>query len=123
MDDKGRQWRADLTFQVTGPQRLPMTDINPEGYQRPEYAPTFATGNIQLSRDFDEGKQLYLGVENVGNYRQAEPIVGMDYTNAGEVATLSGGPIAQDARYDASIVYAPIFGRNVYAGVRWAFGR
>ena len=123
MDDKGRQWRADLTFQVTGPQRLPMTDINSEGYQRPDYAPTFATGNIQLSRDFDEGKQLYLGVENVGNYRQAEPIVGMDYTNAGEVATLSGGPIAQDARYDASIVYAPIFGRNVYAGVRWAFGR
>ena len=25
--------------------------------------------------------------------------------------------------FDAGIVYAPIFGRNFYAGVRWAFGR
>jgi hypothetical protein len=35
---------------------------------------------------------------------------------------VSGGPIGDDPLFDAAIVYAPIFGRNVYAGVRWVFG-
>ena len=125
-DAKGRQWRADVTFQVTGPQRLPWTfenDIVDPRYVRPSEAPTFVTGNIQISRDFAEGQQIYLGVENVTDYRQAEPIVGIDYEAApGEVQTVSGGPIGDDPLFDAAIVYAPIFGRNVYAGVRWVFG-
>lgn len=129
MDEKGRQWRADVTFQVTGPQRLPWTRYDDQsgvdpGYDRPEEAPTFVTGNVQISRDFDEGQQIYVGIENVTNYRQAEPIVGMDYSGGpGDVQTLSGGPVADDPLYDASFVYAPIFGRNLYAGVRWAFGQ
>ena len=124
MDDKGRQWRADVTFQVTGPQRLPWTDESPEEYRRPLEAPTFVTGNIQVSRDFDEGQQIYVGIENVTNYRQSEPIVGMDYSGGvGDVQTVSGGAVSEDPLYDASFVYAPIFGRNFYAGVRWSFGR
>lgn len=126
-DAKGRQWRADVTFQVTGPQRLPWTfenDIVDPRYVRPSEAPTFVTGNVQISRDFAKGRQIYVGVENVTDYRQAEPIVGIDYDAApGEVQTVSGGPIGDDLLFDAAIVYAPIFGRNVYAGVRWAFGR
>ena len=126
-DAKGRQWRADVTVQVTGPQRLPWTfenDLVDPRYVRPSEAPTFVTGNVQISRDFSEGQQIYVGVENVTDYRQAEPIVGIDYDTApGEVQTVSGGPIGDDALFDAAIVYAPIFGRNVYAGVRWAFGR
>lgn len=124
MDDKGRQWRADVTFQVTGPQRLPWTYESPEEYRRPLEAPTFVTGNIQVSRDFDEGQQIYVGIENVTNYRQSEPIVGMDYSGGlGDVQTVSGGAVSEDPLYDASFVYAPIFGRNFYAGVRWSFGR
>ena len=126
-DAKGRQWRADVTFQVTGPQRLPWTfenDIVDPRYVRPSEAPTFVTGNVQISRDFAKGRQIYVGVENVTDYRQAEPIVGIYYDTApGEVQTVSGGPIGDDPLFDAAIVYAPIFGRNVYAGVRWAFGR
>ena len=126
-DAKGRHWRADVTFQVTGPQRLPWTfqnDIVDPRYVRPSDAPTFVTGNVQVSRDFAEGQQIYLGVENVTDYRQAEPIIGIDYEAVpGEVQTVSGGPIGNDLLFDAAIVYAPIFGRNIYAGVRWAFGR
>lgn len=117
-DDKGRQWRSDVTFQVTGPQRLPMTavDGNPVAYHRPDYAPTFVTGNIQVSRNFGEGKQIYVGVENVTNYRQADPII----APGAQPGSLDA---ADNPSFDASIVYAPIFGRNMYAGVRWAFGR
>ena len=115
-DTKGRQWRADVTFQVTGPQRLPWTYTNPEGYRRPEYAPTFLTGNVQVSRDFGEGQQIYLGVENVTDYRQTDPIIGVDHAGPGGLTPTT------DPLFDASLVYAPIFGRNLYAGVRWAFG-
>ena len=114
-DGRGRQWRADVTFQVTGPQRLPWTYQNPEEYRRPSEAPTFVTGNVQVSRDFAEGQQIYVGVENVTDYRQADPIIGV---GPGTEDDPSFDPL-----FDASLVYAPIFGRNVYAGVRWAFGR
>lgn len=117
-DSKDRQWRADVTFQVTGPQRLPWTfeneAVNP-AYVRPSEAPTFVTGNVQLSRDFAEGQQIYVGVENVTDYRQADPIIGV---GSGTEDNPSYDPL-----FDASLVYAPIFGRNFYAGVRWAFGR
>ena len=57
-------------------------------------------------------------------YRQAERIIGIDYDTApGEVQTVSAGPIGDDPLFDAAIVYAPIFGRTIYAGVRWAVGR
>jgi len=114
----GHQWRADVTLQATGPQRLPKTALegNPQAYQRPDYAPTFATGNIQLSRDFGEGKQLYAGVENVTNYRQADPIIASGEAGLGLSAS-------ENPSFDASLVYAPIFGRNMYVGVRWAFER
>jgi outer membrane receptor protein involved in Fe transport len=89
---------------------------NPVAYHRPDYAPTFVTGNIQVSRNFGEGKQIYVGVENVTNYRQADPIIAPG-------AQLGSLDAADNPSFDASIVYAPIFGRNMYAGVRWAFGR
>lgn len=115
LDAKSRQWRADLTFQVTGPQRLPWTYQNPETYRRPSEAPSFLTGNLQISRDFAEGRQIYVGVENVMDYRQDDPIVG--------VGLGTDGTPALDPLFDASLVYAPIFGRTFYVGVRWAFGR
>ena len=114
-DAKGRQLRADLTFQVTGRQRLPWTYQNPEAYRRPSEAPSFLTGNLQVSRDFAEGRQIYVGVENVTDYRQVDPIIGVG-------PGMEGTP-AFDPLFDASLVYAPIFGRSFYAGVRWAFGR
>ena len=104
-----------MTFQVTGPQRLPWTYQNPEAYRRPSEAPSFLTGNLQVSRDFAEGRQIYVGVENVTDYRQADPIIGVGLG-------MEGIP-ASDPLFDASLVYAPIFGRTFYVGVRWAFGR
>ena len=75
------------------------------------------TGNVQVSRDFGEGQQIYVGVENVTDYRQVDPIIGVDHL-APDGPTPSTEPL-----FDASLVYAPIFGRNIYAGVRWAFDR
>ena len=49
---------------------------------------------------------LYLGAENMTNYRQKEPVIA------------SAEPFGTD--FDASMVYAPINGWKVYIGFRWA---
>ena len=48
---------------------------------------------------------IYVGVENLLNYKQPSPIVAAD---------------APYSRYfDASMVWGPIYGRMVYAGLRY----
>jgi hypothetical protein len=49
--------------------------------------------------------EVYVGGENIGNYTQSKVIVG---------ATNPFG-----ASFDASMVYAPIFGQMYYAGLRF----
>jgi hypothetical protein len=44
-------------------------------------------------------------MENFGNNRQINPIIGVE------------NPFGAD--FDSSQVYAPIFGRMIYAGLRW----
>ena len=48
---------------------------------------------------------MYLGGENIGNYRQDRAILDSD------------NPFGTN--FDASIVYAPIFGNMYYAGLRF----
>ena len=49
--------------------------------------------------------EIYLGGENIGNYRQSNAIVSVD------------NPFG--AYFDSSMVYGPIFGQMYYAGLRF----
>jgi len=112
-DAREGQWRADATFQWIGAQRLPLTDSNPEAFQRDAVAPDFFQLNAQVTRQFTPDFSIYAGVENALNYKQDRPIIGADYGD---------NPVAQgdfDQYFDASLVYGPIFGRMFYAGLRW----
>lgn len=111
--EKGSQWLSDATFQWMGSQRLPMTSSNPEGLNRPDFAPGFVQLNAQITRQFSETFSVYVGAENALNYKQERPIIGADY---GGVAVSSSD---FNQYFDASLVYAPILGRMVYAGLRW----
>lgn len=106
--EQGSQWRVDATLQWVGAQRLPSTAANPEPFQQPEVAPDFTQFNLQASRDFSRNASAYLGIENVMNVRQERPII---------AATADEGDF--NDYFDASLVYGPIFGRMVYAGLRW----
>ena len=67
---RGRQWRWDLTFHLVGNQRLVETirdDLN-------SYSPIYSIWNFQLSRVFSKKFEIYLGGENIGNFRQTNPI-------------------------------------------------
>ena len=105
LTEKGSQWRFDLTFNSIGKQRLPNTSSNPAQYQLPEYANPYQLLNIQLTKVFSEKFEIYVGGENITNVQQKNPILA------------SNSPFGSN--FDTTIVYAPIFGRAIYGGLRF----
>lgn len=100
-----KQWRFDATFNIIGKQRLPNTSINPVQYQLPESIDSYQLLNSQITRVFSNRFELYLGGENLTNVQQKNPILASD------------DPFGSN--FDTTIVYAPIFGRTFYAGLRF----
>lgn len=103
--EKGKQWKFDYTLNWLGKQQLPTTEGNPPQDQLPEFSPSFAVMNMQVTRTFSSTFEMYLGGENIGNYRQDKAVLGSD------------NPFGPN--FDTSIVYAPIFGQMYYAGLRF----
>lgn len=102
----GAQWVSDLTITWTGSQRLPNTSEIPNQYQLPPKSSSFFTINGQITRRVKKLLDVYIGGENLLNFRQSNPIVS------------AHDPFGQ--YFDSSIVWGPIFGRMFYAGLRWA---
>jgi len=99
------KWQFDFTTQVNGDGRLPNTSMNPEEYRRPDTYPAYTILNAQITRFFKTWS-IYIGGENLLNYTQENPIIAADdpYGNY----------------FDASMIYAPIMGAKIYAGLRFA---
>ncbi len=102
---KGGNWRFDYTFNWLGKQRLPFTGSNPVQYQLAEYSPSYNLMNAQLAKVFSRNFEIYVGGENLSNYKQENPILASD------------NPFG--SYFDSSIVYAPVHGRMFYAGLRY----
>ncbi|OQX80147.1 MAG: hypothetical protein B6D64_03660 [Bacteroidetes bacterium 4484_276] len=99
------KWQFDFTTQVNGGGRLPNTTSNPPGYQRGEDFPAYTIINAQVTKYFRKWS-IYAGVENLLDYTQDNPIIAAD------------DPFGQ--YFDASMVWAPIIGRKLYLGLRYA---
>ena len=99
------QWKFDVTFNWLGEQRLPTTATNPLPYRLSDYAPSFATLNAQITRVFSKKFEVYVGGENITNYKQANGILAAD------------APFG--AYFDSTMQYAPAFGQMYYAGLRF----
>ena len=104
-NDKGKNWKYDLTFNHVGQQRLPSTETNPSEYQLSEISERLNLINTQITRVFNDSFQIYLGVENLTNYRQKNTILAAD------------DPFGD--YFDATYIYGPIFGRMSYLGLRY----
>jgi outer membrane receptor for ferrienterochelin and colicin len=99
-------WAFDATLNWQGQKRLPNTTANPEEYQLEAASPDFFLLSGQITKSWKDGLfALYLGGENLLNFRQDNPILGSD------------DPFGN--YFDASMVWGPIFGRNLYAGMRY----
>ena len=93
-------WTFDFTAQVNGPSRIPDFALKPgQSNQSPVYPILFA----QVTRKF-KGVDVYIGAENLTNYKQKNPIISAD------------DPYAPD--FNASVIWGPLMGIKVYAGMR-----
>jgi outer membrane receptor for ferrienterochelin and colicins len=102
---KGQQWKFDYTFNWIGKQQLPITTTNPVADRLPDFSPSYSLFNAQVTRTFSSVFEMYIGGENMGNYKQKTPILGAE------------NPFGTN--FDSSIVYAPVFGQMYYAGLRF----
>ena len=98
-------WHFDATVNWNGSKRLPDTSDNPIDFQRHERSPNYLLVNAQIMKRWNDRVDVYLGGENLFNYKQTDAIIAPDDA-FGEF-------------FDASIVWAPLFGANIYVGFRY----
>ena len=97
------RWNFSFTTQYIGVKRLPNTKNNPVKYRLPEYSNDYLILHAQITRKL-KNMEFFIGVENMTNYKQENPIIGFD------------DPFGD--YFDTSIVYAPILGRQFNFGFR-----
>lgn len=101
-----KKWQFDLTSQFNGGGRMPTPDAtNPLWDER--FKP-FTVVNGQITKFF-RNWSVYAGVENLFDFRQENPII--DAANP------------HSENFDATMVWGPVHGRKIYAGMRWNIPR
>lgn len=98
-------WKFDFTANWQGDKRIPNTNSNPEEYQVGERSPSYFLFNTQITKVWRERFEVYVGMENITNYKQKNPILSSEQ------------PFSP--YFDSSLVWGPIFGRNTYVGLRY----
>jgi outer membrane receptor protein involved in Fe transport len=99
------KWAFDLTAQWLGQKRLPNTQSNPDGLRLANFSEAYFIFNSQIGKSLYQKKlDLYVGLENIFDFKQNNPII--DPAN----------PF--NKYFDASMVWAPVFGRMLYMGLR-----
>lgn len=98
------KWKIDFTTQWNGRKRIPDTNYQPGELPRTIFTPSYFILNAQVTKAFKKW-DVYVGGENLTGFTQKNPIIAADQPF---------GP-----NFDASIVWAPIFGRMMYAGMRF----
>jgi len=101
---KKDKWKFDFTTQWIGQKRIPDTQVSPDEFRLASNSPAYFVFNTQITRAF-ETFEWYIGGENLGDFRQLDPIV----------ATTN--PFGRN--FDASLVWGPIVGRMIYTGFRF----
>ena len=97
-------WKFDLTGQLNGPARLPDSDKLPQEFRQSSSSPVWFNLMAQVSRKLNKF-EIYVGGENLTNFRQQNPIRQYE--------------APYRPYFDASMVWGPITGISVYAGVRY----
>jgi outer membrane receptor for ferrienterochelin and colicins len=118
-----RKWKVDFAYSanITGPMQLPeIYDLDASGNlmstPRPTQSTTFYLDNLQITKNIPKiNLKVYVGLENIMNYLQpASPLSGTNDPNY---------PVGFSPNFDTSYAFAPIHGREIYAGIRWFVGR
>jgi len=114
---------VDYTANVYGPMRLPLLS---EDDPRPEYSPVWSIQNIQLTKRFSNGMELYGGVKNLLNFRPPANSIArsfdpfdknVEFDNQGQVVATPGNPYR--LTFDPTYVYAPNQTIRGFLGLRY----
>lgn len=97
-----KKWQLDATVQFNGGGRMPLADAAHPLWNAS--FPSFAQLSAQITRRFRRW-QIYVGGENLTNYKQQSPIVS------------AANPYSPD--FDATMVWGPTMGYKLYAGIRY----
>ena len=103
--ESSNHWKFDYTAQWFSKKRLPNTSTNPIGKQMGDYSPSFVQMTAQVTKEFGSKLDVYIGAENLTNYAQKNLFISADQ------------PFSP--YFDGSIIWGPVNGRVLYAGVRF----
>lgn len=113
----------DYTGNLYGPMRLPLLG---KLDNRPEFSPWWSLQNIQITKSFDNGFEIYGGVKNILNYtppansiaRSFDPFdEQVQFGDDGNAQPTAGNPNA--LTFDPTYVFAPNQGARGFLGVRY----
>ena len=108
-------WNNVLTIDYTGNVKSPMyLPVVPNDY-RPEKSPWYTLQNIQVTRKFRKGFEVYTGVKNILNFTPKDPILRPFDPFDKHVA--ENNP--NNYTFDPSYNYAPMQGRRFFIGIRY----
>jgi hypothetical protein len=94
------KWKFDVTANYIGNRRIPKHNEWGDEY----WAEPFYLYNAQITKRF-RYFDVYLGGENITDYKQSTPILGANNPNS--------------STFDASLIHAPINGCMIYVGFRY----
>ena len=99
-------WQFDLTLQLNGGGRLPRHLLADGTLSTETQFPAYPQLNLQITREFRHFS-LYVGGENLTNYRQPNPVVNAENP--------------WSSTFDPTLVWGPVHGIMAYAGLRMNF--
>ena len=97
--NKNENWLFDATLNYVGESRIPKHESINKKYSDP-----FTLINCQITHKINNF-DIYVGGENITDYKQENPILGFDNP--------------QSDSFDASLIWAPVMGRRIYFGLRY----
>lgn len=103
----------DFTGQFYGPMRLPVL-VNDF---RPEYSPFYPLANIQVSKSFKSGFEVYCGMKNLFNFRPKDPLMRPFDPFDKHVDDPINNP--NHYTFDTAYGYAPMQGIRGFLGVKY----
>ncbi|HRO43747.1 MAG TPA: TonB-dependent receptor [Flavipsychrobacter sp.] len=100
------KWKFDYTIQWISSKRIPSVHAHHGGGVTDEdRSPDFVQMNAQISKGWKDKFEVYIGGENLTNYMMHAPVIGASNPHA--------------TGFDASMIWGPSMGRNIYAGLRY----
>lgn len=118
--------KIDYTGNLYGPMRLPLlSDTDP----RKEYSPWWSIQNIQFTKSFGNGMELYGGIKNLLNWtpNRGNPFIiaragdpfdkNVQFDANGRAMATPDNPYG--LTFDPSYVYGPNQGMRGFLGIRW----